>query len=109
MKEVDVKKEIQEFVEELLDCKSKKGHYISAECLRNFTEEYISNFDTEDYKQAKNGELSPFVFMSTEVCWLSPSQIKKGKKCKIVNKEFTTYFDKLMSDGIKAGNFQPSK
>lgn len=97
--------EIQEFVEELTE-PAKKGSYISRECLLNFTEEYISNFKSEDYKNSKEGEVVPFVFMSPEPCWLSRKQIGRGDKCEIVNSNFIKILDWSMSEVIKNGEFE---
>jgi len=80
--------EIMEFIDELTE-PSKKGSYISRECLLNFTKEYLSNFKSEDYKNSEEGEVAPFLFMAPEPCWLSSKQIKQGERCKIVNSNFT--------------------
>lgn len=98
------KKEILEFVKELTDT-SNKGDYISKKCLLAFTKEYTSNFDSKDYKEAKDGELVPFTFMCPETCWLSIKQIKSNMKCDIDNETFTKTLDCLMSDIIKGGGF----
>jgi len=96
--------EIREFVEELTE-PAKKGSYISRECLLNFTDEYVSNFKSKDYKNSKEGEIVPFLFMAPETCWLSSKQIKQGKKCEIVNSNFTKTLDLAMSEAIKNGDF----
>lgn len=98
------KEEILEFVEELTEF-AKKGEYISVECIKNFAKDYTNNFDSEEYKNAGEDEFIPFVFMTTENCWLSRKQIKDGIKCEINNEVMVEFVNNQMQEAIKKGEF----
>ncbi len=98
------KKEIQEFVDSLTELVKPKS-YISRECILNFTEDYLSNYDDPEYNP--KSKYNMFVYMAAEngICWLSRNEIKKGKVCGIRNLAMVAFLNNEMKNVIKTGNY----